>query len=192
MADHQDRTFVLFKSTFEFIFGVHIQVVSWLVKDQNIIFTIHEETETDLSLLTTRKHLNLTLNVLRSQATSCQGCADLCLIKSWKCIPDRFKRRLTVSSRNFLFKIAQLQILTTLNFPTKSWNHSQQTLQKSGFTDTVSSDNGNLLVALKGQIERLASQYTVVSDFQILGLEDKTTWCSCHLEIKTWFWFFSL
>ena len=54
VADHEDRALVGLEGPFEFVLGIHIQVVGRLVKDQDIIFTVHQQTEANLGLLTTR------------------------------------------------------------------------------------------------------------------------------------------
>ena len=130
--------------------------------------------------------------MLGSQTTTSQGCTNFCLIESRECIPDCFQRCLAVAACDFLLKIAQLQIFTPLHRATQRWDKAQQALEKGGFSDTVGTDDGNLLVALKSEIEWFAGQNAVIANFQITSLEDKAARRPCHFKIKGRLWFFSL
>lgn len=70
---------------------------------------------------------------------------------------------------------------------------AQQALEKGGFSDTVGTDDGNLLVALKSEIGVVCgSETAVIANFQITSLEDKAAGVRAILKIKGRLWFFSL
>lgn len=53
MADEKDTAFIFTEGAFEFILGVHIQMIGRLVQKQDVGFSVNDFTETDFGLLTT-------------------------------------------------------------------------------------------------------------------------------------------
>ena len=53
VADHENAALVFFQSSLKLLLGIYIQMVGRLVQHQNIIFSVHEEAKSDLSLLST-------------------------------------------------------------------------------------------------------------------------------------------
>jgi len=73
MAYKEHAPAIFLKSALKLLFGVHIQVVGGLVKDQYISLLVYQLAKSYFSLFSSAQYHDLALNMLCGKAALCQG-----------------------------------------------------------------------------------------------------------------------
>ena len=73
MAHHENASTIFLQRTFQFVFGIHIQMVGGLIEHQQVACPVDKFAEAQLGLLTSALYFHTALDMFGSQTTLCQG-----------------------------------------------------------------------------------------------------------------------
>ena len=115
VADEENTSFIFFQGTFQFLFGIYVQMVSRFVQKQDIGWLIQNLAQTHLCLFAAGEDTYLAFDVFGGQSAFGKGGAHFELIESREFLPDLFNTSSGIACRSFLLKVSDILVIAQSN-----------------------------------------------------------------------------